>query len=106
MLANKVTLEHTKFNINDINYRIRKYTSIKHVKKTDPFERISTYCMPHTILANHLKTFNIELTSPVTHLKAGIQNQGLPHVFSFHRNVFANITDDRIRSIPDSIIIE
>lgn len=93
-------MNHTQsISINDHTIQIRRLIN--------PAKRIilSNVCpsIPNRLILEALKNIDINPTSQINHLKAGIKEEGYEHIMSFRRQMYINNED--FCKIPSSLII-
>lgn len=98
-IANYLTDNHQTFTINDIEVSVRPLLS-KHVRVI-----ISNVCpvIPHEVIKNALQQSNIQISSNITFIRAGLPEPGMSHIMSFRRQVFVH--PDEVHKLPQSLLI-
>lgn len=66
---------------------------------------LSNVCpmIPHVVIEQHLKSLGLKLLSPISFLRAGLNDPQYSHVLSFRRQTYISPTDSS--PTPDSILI-
>lgn len=101
-LVNKITAEHPTITVNGKIFKLRRYIN---ASKRLIISNVSPD-IPHEIIKNLLLQNNIELTSAVAFLRAGLREQDLSHICSFRRHVYIKVADEQVHKIPDSLLVE
>lgn len=102
-LADEVTHSHPTVNINNTYVRIRKLIN---PSKRLLISNISPH-IPHAILEQALINIHLKTTSPVSFLRAGLNDEEYKHILSFRRQVFV-ISENEIDTPepPDTLLID
>lgn len=100
-IVDKLLQQQNTLLINDVQIGIRRLIT--------PAKRIiiSNVCpsVPHDIISNLLKNLGLNIVSPVTFLRAGIQGDNYGHVFSFRRQVYVSPPENELFELPSSTVI-
>lgn len=98
-IAEQFTDSHKVISINDCVLGVRPLIS-KNKRII-----ISNVCptIPHQVIEEELAKRNIQVTTKISFIKAGISEPGFSHIMSFRRQVY--IEQDDISKLPESIVI-
>ncbi|KAJ3665264.1 hypothetical protein Zmor_000767 [Zophobas morio] len=98
-LVDQIVSEQPALIINGIEIKIRRLLN--------PAKRIilSNVCptIPHSIVENQVKMLGFTAVSPMTFLRAGIQNSAFSHVLSFRRQIYVQPSSI---SLPSSVVLK
>lgn len=91
---------HTNISLND-------QMTIKIRRLINPAKRIIisnvSPAIPNEDIISYLKSLNIQIVSPITHINAGFNIAELAHILSFRRQVYIN--PDDFQKLPSSLLI-
>ncbi|KAJ3652319.1 hypothetical protein Zmor_018297 [Zophobas morio] len=100
LLVDELVTKYSSLTINNQEVGIRRLIT--------PAQRIiiSNVCptIPHDSILSVIKTLGYKPVSPVSFLRAGIQNEEYSHVLSFRRQIF--VTPDESIDLPSSLVIK
>lgn len=98
-IANYLTDNYQTFTINGIEVSVRPLLS-KHVRVI-----ISNVCpvIPHEVIKNALQQVNVQTSSNISFVRAGLPEPGMTHIMSFRRQFFVH--PDEVHKLPQSLLI-
>ena len=99
-LVDELVSKHPNLTINNQEVGIRRFIT--------PAQRIiiSNVCpsIPHDVILSLIKGLGYKPVSPLSYLRAGIQNEDYSHVLSFRRQIF--VTPDATIELPSSLVLK
>lgn len=100
-LVDKLMSQHPIIEINNTHLSIRRLVT--------PAKRILISnvppVIPHEMIIKVLHNYGLQLVSPVSFLKAGIQGEEYNHILSFRRQVFVTPPENEMYELPSTALI-
>lgn len=100
-MTDNLVQNHSTILVNNLLVRVRRLIN---PSKRLVISNVSPH-IPHTTIEKALISYNLNLTSPISFMKAGLNDNEFKHIKSFRRQVYIQPPNDDTDNVPESLNI-